>query len=184
MESVLAPRRPNDVVESSRVWNAPACLRHRVMAAMALLLISACVRRPLEPVAACAAPRVSSEGWPSVDYGTVTLRIPPEFQIVHRDDPRLGEWKAGPGRVIYFQIDRWAPTASSYARLSRASSCRTAIGGRPATLVSGWDERDGYVAAAIWELSTEIIMNITVTTNDRDEQEDLLSVLHSLEFKN
>lgn len=146
---------------------------------------TACVRRPPSPpTPACAMSQADTGGWESVDFGVFSFRIPPGYRrVVRVTEGESARWRAGPGRVIFVEFGRWAPGVQSYSLLLGRSSCLVAIDERIATLVSGWSERENYVFAAVWQLRSDISLNITVTTPDRQEQQRLLSVLRSVRFR-
>jgi hypothetical protein len=160
----------------------------------AVPLLACAGRRDRPPVPACAKPNVQVGGWQQIDAGAFTFRLPPGYlpQKVGGVESQVARWVAGERRTISYDLGPYSSDLGEAKRhLTEFSECRDLIGARQAKLVSGWDAAGQwggngpkYVVAATWrDIRPHVHLTISATTDDPNEQETLLAVLRSVEFK-
>ncbi|HEX2165736.1 MAG TPA: hypothetical protein VHG09_00740 [Longimicrobiales bacterium] len=150
----------------------------------------------------CAPFALDTAGWQLVERSSFTFRVPPDFReaAVQGIDSDVAQFEASDGSAFVSTDLGWYSNDLSHdaSVYEQYESCTTTIGGKPAVVVTGTlRERTEsgaarYVAAAAWRDiqarrdDSDMPVHLTMwgEVQDRTRFQDVLTVLHTVRFRN
>jgi hypothetical protein len=166
----------------------------RPLAFLLFALLPGCASPAPNRFDACAEPRVSTAEWEKRDGLAFDFRLPPGYRREEfiPTDSKVERWKAGPGRLVTYDLGGYSSRLEEMRVLGGYSECTVKIGGGRAKVVAGWDEDGGmfedgpgkYVVAATWrDIVPGLHLTLGASTPDRAEAERMLAMIRSVELR-